>query len=278
MRQAMLRGPFALVAGLTAALTVWIAAAPAVQAPTPADTGSAEVSHLLASIRAEHSVPALVASVGHADGTIVTGASGVRVLGRPDLVVAADSFHIGSVTKPMTATLIATLVDEGKLAWSTTVGEVFPNCTPPVRAEYRDATLADLLAHEGGLPAFDDDQELEAPPRFAGSPTAQRLAFACLALSRPPAAPPKKAFLYSNAGFSIAGAIAEKAAGSSWEQLMQARIFAPLGLATAGFGWPAKGGAAQPWGQWKPLLRVVPQDPDGKYQLPVMLAPAGDVH
>ena len=68
--------------------------------------------------------------------------------------------------------------------------------------------MADLLAHESGLPPFDQEKEIKAIPPGTGSPTAQRLAFSCLALSRPPAAQPKKEFLYSNAGFSVAGAIA----------------------------------------------------------------------
>ena len=85
--------------------------------PLTAADAPAEISRLLASIRG--AVPALVASVGHADGSIATGAVGVRVLGKPQQVTPDDEFHVGSVTKPMTATVIAMLVDEGKLQWST---------------------------------------------------------------------------------------------------------------------------------------------------------------
>ena len=244
--------------------------------PITAADASAEISRLLASIRG--SVPALVASVGHADGSIETGAVGVRVLGKPQQVTPDDSFHVGSVTKPMTATVIAMLVDEGKLQWSTPVIQALPECGPTMRPEYKEVTMADLLAHEGGLASFDDEKDLKGVPPSTGSPTAQRLAFSCLALSRPPVVKPRKEFSYSNAGFSVAAAMAEKASGISWEELMRTRIFAPLGLTTAGFGWPAKGGAPQPWGHWKQLWRVVPQDPDGKYQCPSFLAPAGDVH
>jgi CubicO group peptidase (beta-lactamase class C family) len=241
--------------------------------PVAAADSSEEISRLLAAVRAAHQVPALVASVGHADGSIQTGAVGVRVLGKPQPVTPDDEFHIGSVTKPMTATVIATLVEEGQLQWSTTIAQALPECSSTLRPEYRDVTVADLLAHEGGLPAFDDEKDLKAIP-----PSTSRLAFSCLALSRPPVVRPKKEFSYSNAGFSVVAAIAEKASGLSWEELMKTRVFTPLGLATAGFGWPAKGGAPQPWGHWKRFWRVVPQDPDGKYQLPAYLAPAGDVH
>jgi len=246
--------------------------------PLAAADASAEISGILAAIRAEHKVPALVASVGHGDGSIQTGAVGVRVLGKPQPVTPDDRFHIGSVTKPMTATVIAMLIDEGKLQWSTSIPQALPECASTMRPEYQEVTVADLLSHESGLPAFDDEKDLKLLPPSAGSPAVQRLAFSCLILAKPPAVKPRQEFLYSNAGFSVAAAMAERASGTSWEELMQSRLFARLGLAAAGFGWPAKGGAPQPWGHWKQLWREVPQNPDGKYQLPSDIAPAGDVH
>jgi CubicO group peptidase (beta-lactamase class C family) len=46
-------------------------------------------------------------------------ASGVRREGYPDTVTVNDLFHIGSIVKSMTATMIALLVDEGVLSWNT---------------------------------------------------------------------------------------------------------------------------------------------------------------
>jgi CubicO group peptidase (beta-lactamase class C family) len=167
------------------------------------------------------------------------------------------------------------------LAAAVTIGEALPECRAGLRPEYADVTLADLLAHEGGVPGFEDDKDFKAIPPTTGSgssPTAQRLAFSCFALTQPPVVKPKTAFSYSNAGFTIAAAIAEKASGASWEDLMRSRVFAPLGMKTAGFGWPAHGGARQPWGHIEENGKVVPHDPDGEYQLPVTIAPAGDVN
>ena len=59
---------------------------------------------------------------------------------------------------------------------------------------------------------------------------------------------------------------------------MRSRVFVPLGMKTAGFGWPAHGGAKQPWGHIEENGKIVPHDPDGEYQLPVTIAPAGDVN
>ena len=55
--------------------------------------------------------------------------------------------------------------------------------------------------------------------------------------------------LYSNLSYMVAGAIAERATGKSWETLMQERLFTPLGMTTVGYGPPATpGGVDQPSG------------------------------
>jgi CubicO group peptidase (beta-lactamase class C family) len=130
---------------------------PPLPAPPPPGA-SAEISGILAAILAEHPAPALVASIGHADGSIETGAVGVRKLGRPERVTPDDRFHIGSVTKPMTATVIAMLVDEGKLQWSTSIaaGLVIAvsanSATPEAEAATKQA-LKQLVTRYGGKAA-----------------------------------------------------------------------------------------------------------------------------
>jgi CubicO group peptidase (beta-lactamase class C family) len=85
--------------------------------------------------------------------------------------------------------------------------------------------------------------------------------------------------LYSNTGYAVAAAMAEAATGESYESMLQTRLFQPLGV-RAGYGWPAKEDPCQPWGHWRGRVRrrLIPQDPNGCYQLEAHLAPAGDVH
>lgn len=52
---------------------------------------------------------------------------------------------------------------------------------------------------------------------------------------------PRGEFLYSNAGYVIAGAMMEAAMGASWEQMIVAQVFEPLGMSGAGFGAPDPG-------------------------------------
>src|SRR5688572_495278 len=91
-----------------------VCAAPSI----PADSVQAlEIS------RKKHKLPALAVVVVK-DGKIVDrAATGVRKSGDPTPVTTNDVFHIGSCTKPMTATLTAMLIEAGKLRWDTTIGD-----------------------------------------------------------------------------------------------------------------------------------------------------------
>jgi len=63
----------------------------------------------------------------------------------------ADLWRLGSDLKPMTATLIGRLVDEGRLSWAATLGATLPDIAAGMQPSYRDVTLVDLLSHQAGL-------------------------------------------------------------------------------------------------------------------------------
>jgi CubicO group peptidase (beta-lactamase class C family) len=138
----------------------------------------------------------------------------------------------------MTATLLAMLVEEGKLSWTVTLEEVFPDLAPKMNPTYRKVTLGQLLAQRSG---FTDDSWPKGMTfldvhNLPGTPREQRAAYVAMILAEPPRNEPGSTFLYSNRNYAVAGAIAEKIADDSWENLMQKRIFDPLGMKTCGFG------------------------------------------
>ena len=217
----------------------------------------------------------MVAAIIRDGGIVAQGAAGIRHVGFPDAITVADRFHLGSNVKAMTSTMIATLVDEGKLQWTSTPGSVFPELAGSMNPELANATLERILQHRSGLPGFTDETEFATVPPLSGTEVEQRREFATWLLQRPPAVPPGS-YLYSNAGYVIAGAMAERVTGMSWKDLMEARVFGPLGM-TVSQGWPAATDPAQPWGHY-PLDGVyVPLDPTGEFQLPDVLGPAGDI-
>jgi len=233
---------------------------------------------LLESVRREYGVPALAATVIRSDGSVVSAATGVRIQGKDALVTAKDKFSIGSITKPITATVIATLVEDGKLAWTTRVLDVFPEFKEATHPTLKEITLEQLLAHRAGIAAFEEDKDIESIPKFPGNPTEQRYAFTRWLLEPEAVAAPGTKKVYSNAGYGIAAAMAERVTGKSFESLMRKRLFKPLEMKSAGFGWAAKTNSKQPWGHRSSANGFVPDDPNGSYQIPAFMLPAGDVH
>jgi len=246
----------------------------------PMDAG---VVSLLEAERRQHGIPALVVAVLRSDTVLVTAAVGVRRVGASQSVSIGDQFHIGSNTKAMTATLLAGLVEDGRLAWTTRPLDVLPELRDSIHPAYRAVTLEHLLSHRAGVPAFTSGFSIAMLPdsvykQGGRSPAEWRRAFVLHVLQREPKIVPGGEFLYSNAGYAIAAAMAEAVMEESWESLLQTRLFHPLGV-RGGYGWPAAADRSQPWGHQRRLFRGVrPHDPDGRYQLGALLAPAGDVH
>jgi CubicO group peptidase (beta-lactamase class C family) len=220
-------------------------------------------------------LPAVEVCAVRSGGTIEVVSVGVRKVGQADPVQVSDLFHLGSMTKAMTATMIATLVQEGRLRWDMTMVQAFPAFAREMTAVYRSVTLEQLLTHTSGLPRYTTDLEWLSIPPFTGTPTEQRLAFAHMLLTKPPLGPPG-VYRYSNAGYAVAAAIAERVTGQSWEQLMQSRVFGPLGIHAA-YGWPLLSGADEPWGHRIKNGVVTPHNPADHYRVPTVLVPAGDV-
>jgi CubicO group peptidase (beta-lactamase class C family) len=249
---------------------------------TEAPTDVEDLRELLEPIRAKHKVPALGIAV-IVDGKLVgLGATGVRKAGGETPVTTEDQWHIGSCTKAMTATLIAMLVEEGKLSLEMTVGEFYRGRLQDVDAAWDQVTLEHLLTHRGGAPADLSKGGLwRRLWEFKGTWREARMELARGVLKHPPLHEPGK-FLYSNAGYAIAGAMAEEVMDAPWEQLMQQRLFAPLGMTGAGFGAPGSpgeigesGAVMQPWGHDQ---RNRPQAPGPRADNPAAIGPAGTVH
>jgi CubicO group peptidase (beta-lactamase class C family) len=147
------------------------------------------------------------------DGEIVSAADGVRELGRPEPVEWDTVFRIASITKPFTAALAMTLVQEGLLD--------LDEPPPGTRVE---ATVRELLSHRGGLAAewpepLDDSSLLELTE---GEP--ERLPVGAGEL-----------FSYCNCGFWFVAAGIARTLGASFEDAMRTRVIQPLGLGSTGF-------------------------------------------
>lgn len=251
------------------------------QAPAPASEPKSiaprDISSLLEPIRAKHDLPALVGAIVSAGALEAVGACGVRERGGATAVTIDDQFHLGSCSKAMTATLCAILIEQKKLAWDSSVSDAFGRDVPKQSPAWKAVQLQHLLSNRGGAPAnLDADGLWGRLFTSTKTPREQRLELAQGVLAREPEFAPGAEYLYSNAGFSLAGAMAERAAKCDFEELMRRELFEPLGMQSAGFGPPGSGksldqprahaasGAAIPWGPGS--------------DNPPAIAPAGRVH
>src|SRR5947209_7467119 len=79
--------------------------------------GNHPIDELLETVRQRHGLPALGGAIVTSKGLVAIGAVGVRKAGTKVPVTVDDQWHLGSDTKAMTATVIARLVEQGRLKW-----------------------------------------------------------------------------------------------------------------------------------------------------------------
>jgi CubicO group peptidase (beta-lactamase class C family) len=248
----------------------------------------ADLGPSLEPVRQEFGLPAVAAAV-HKDGKrVATGATGLRALGKVAPVTIDDRFHLGSDTKAMTATLAGMLVDEGKLSWTSTIGDILapaakaadlPAFTPSVAA----ITLEQLLSHTSGIPS-DTEALYElyvGQSAYDMTSAARRLQIITAWGSKSePAFPPGSPFQYANLGYMTAGAMIETAAGEPWESLITRRIFDALELKSAGLGPQVSPGRldAASGHLISDDGKVTPMPWGAAADIPQVLGPAGTSH
>lgn len=151
-------------------------------------------------------------------------------------------FWIASQSKPMTATALMMLVDEGKV----NVGDPVEKYLPEFKGQWlkteEDAermllkrpahpiTVKNVLSHTSGLPF---SSPLEQPTLDLLPLAARVRSYAMLPLEFEP----DSNYAYSNAGINTAGRIIEVVSGMPYEQFMEQRLFRPFGMKDTTF-WP----------------------------------------
>ena len=235
---------------------------------------SSDLRIALEEVRSEFKLPALAGGIVTRDGLQELATVGVRKLGQQVAATDQDLWHLGSCTKAMTATLLATLVQQGQLDWDSKLADSFPELRDTMRDDMRQITLAHLLTHRSGLPA-------NGPWRKLGSersPTQQRRELLRLMSQQTLRHEAGSHSEYSNVGYALAGPMAEQVTGETWEDLMRQHLFAPLKMDAVGFGPPgAEGQIDQPWGHVPTLLGLGPLRPI-QGDNAAALGPAGTVH
>lgn len=146
-----------------------------------------------------------------------------RQKGRP--VTPATVLPIGSITKQFTGAAILKLEMQGKLKVENPITKFFKDA-PPDKA---GITLHQLLTHTAGLECDYGTSDFEEVSR---DEIIQRV------MSGPLRSAPDGQHHYSNAGYSLLGAIVELVSGQSYEAYLRENLFKPAGMPDTGYKLP----------------------------------------
>lgn len=138
--------------------------------------------------------------------------------------VTADTlFQIGSLTKVFTAATLLSLASDGKVDLGAPAGRYVPGLRPAMAG----LTTSELLSHTSGLKDEPAEYGSHDERDFAQYPLTWTESYAML--------PPGTTFSYSNPGYTLAGLIAQQASGKSFPDLVDERVFKPLGMTRSTF-------------------------------------------
>ncbi len=171
-------------------------------------------------LRVKTGVPGIAIAVVHDDKVVYLKGFGVRELGTPDVIDADMVFQLASLSKPLTATVIAGIVGDRAVQWDSKTSDLDPAFRLSGDFVSSEVTLRDLLCHRIGLPEHAGD--LLEDLGYSRNEVLHRLRF------QKPTGLFRSSYAYTNFGFTESGVAVAKATGKSWEDLAAERLFKPL--------------------------------------------------
>ena len=143
---------------------------------------------------------------------------------RPEMVMA-----LGSLTKSFTAAAILKLAEQGRLS----LGDPVTRFLPDFPAHGATITVEHLLTHTSGINVLADMPDLRAVAAQDGKVTD---VIGDWVKDLPPDAAPGERWAYLNWGYSLLGAIVERASGLGYAEFLQRAFFDPLELRHTAYG------------------------------------------
>ncbi|GAB9468103.1 Enoyl-coa hydratase [Globisporangium polare] len=164
------------------------------------------------------------AAIVYKDQVVLSKGYGLRLANDSSSGVTTKTlFQIGSVTKTFVALGIATLVEEGKVAWKDPVTKHLPTLQLFDKYAEKYATIGDLLSMNSGLGGG-----IDLALVFGRYPTDKDLVAALGNVA--PAHSLRSEYEYSNTNFAILGELIESVTGIEWDAFLKQRIWEPLGM------------------------------------------------
>jgi CubicO group peptidase (beta-lactamase class C family) len=184
-------------------------------------TAIRKVDSLSRDIMDQTGIPGMAVAVVHGGEIVFAQGYGVRDIGKPDKVDADTVFQLASLSKPLGATVVATEVGAGAVAWDTPIVTHLPTFTLADPYVTQNVTIADMYSHRSGLPSHAAD--LLEDIGFEQQEIFDRLRFL-------PLNPFRAIYNYTNLGLTAGAEAVAAAAGTDWATLSERDVYAPLGM------------------------------------------------
>lgn len=203
---------------------------------------------------ARYHLPGIAVGIIENGEVAYTRVAGEQIAGSGKPVTPATVFKIASNSKAMTASLLARLVDAGKLRWDDPVTKHLPQFRMADPWVTKNMQVRDLLVHNSGLPEGGGDLMLWPEPNdFSRADIIAGLAHI------KPAYGFRSGYAYDNLLYIVAGQVAAAVGGASYEELLRREVFQPLGLyrcQVGEFNLDQVGDVAQPH-RWQTNRNIV---------------------
>ncbi|RCW87892.1 serine hydrolase [Phyllobacterium bourgognense] len=173
---------------------------------------------------ANDGVPGISIAVVYQDKVIYLKGFGVREEGKSDLVDADTVFQLASFSKPMASTVVAAIVSEGVASWDSRMADIYPSFQLYDAYPTTQVTVRDLFSHRSGLPGGAGNELEEIG--YDRDAILQRLR------QVKPESSFRSGYSYSNFGLTAGAVAVAKAAGMSWENAAEAKLYKPLGMSS----------------------------------------------
>ncbi|MCU1522171.1 MAG: serine hydrolase [Arthrobacter sp.] len=171
-------------------------------------------------------VPGIAAAVVYRDEPVYMKGFGVRESGKAETVDADTVFQLASVSKPLASTVAAGAVGRKAVQWKDAVISHSPEFSLSDPFVTRNATIADLLSHQGGLRTGSGDllEDLGFDQSYILSH-----------LSQQPLDSFRASYNYSNFGYTAGAKAVADAMRMSWEDLADEILFNPLSMTNTSY-------------------------------------------
>lgn len=191
-------------------------------------------------------VPAIAIAVVQDSTILFMKAYGVREVEKPDSIDVHTVFRLASVSKCFAPLLTGLLVEDSILNWDDRVVEHLPGFALQSKQSTDSLRLTHVLSHTTGLPyhtyttLVEDGWELPAMLEELRNVNV--------------VAKPGELYSYQNVAYSIIGEVIRARTGKTYQQLMEERIFRPVGMNDASMSYDAirqNNNVAQPHLHWR---------------------------